>query len=312
LNRRFISVCAAALFLLAQAAFAADASSVTTTPPSTLSATEVTAKPAEDAAAALARENALLQEKLKALQECSISSTELARKNCKRLKEVAADVRLQRQGMADFESYVKWLSAHVAEYSKYLSAGSVAAGFAKVLPIPYAGQASVFTKFVSKAAVSLGDASLSIKKYLATSQQFVARVDALDPEKGASQKEVTELVRFADHELLKGMVEVQERLAMTSELSTSSLSFLESLNYYVGSTDEYWAKTKALLKSGDDQKEKGFLAERTTSLRDKAQAFNSKLKLFDQTVKKDAPVIKSLVAYDDLIREIDPKLAKLN
>lgn len=259
-------------------------------------------------AQALARENALLHEKLKALQECSISSGELGARNCKRLREVAADVRAQRQGMADFDGYVQWMSGHVAGYSKYLSAGSVAAGFAKVLPIPYAGQASLFTKFVSNAAVSLGETSVSIKKYLGTSQQFLARVDALKPE--TDPKEVSELVRFADGELLKGMTEVQEKLAKASELSTSTLSFLESLNHYVGSTDEYWAKTKALLKS-DDKKDKSFLSESTASLRDKAQAFNGKLKLFDETVKKDAPVIKSLVAYDDLVRELEPRMAKL-
>jgi len=42
-----------------------------------------------------------------------------------------------------------------------------------------------------------------------------------------------------------------------------------------------------------------------------AALFNGKFKLFAETVKKDAPLIKSLVAYDDLIREIDPKFAKL-
>lgn len=309
MNRCSVSVSIIALSLFASTAFAAEAPPLAETSPRPLAAQGSLSQTAEDAAAALARENALLQEKLKTLQEYSISSTELAQKNCKRLKEMAADVRQQRQAMADFEGYVKWMSAHVAEYSKYLSAGSVAAGFAKVLPIPYAGQASVFTKFVSKAAVSLGDASMSIKKYLGTSQQFLSRVDALDKQKDVNQKEVSELVRFADQELLKGMIEVQERLATTSQLSASSLSFLESLNHYVGSTDEYWAKTKALLKSGDDQQDKGFLAERATSLRDKAQLFNSKLKLFDETVKKDTPVIKSLVAYDELITEIDPKLA---
>ncbi|HBG06862.1 MAG: hypothetical protein A2075_01515 [Geobacteraceae bacterium GWC2_58_44] len=265
----------------------------------------------EQSTLALARENALLQGKLKALQECSITSTELAAKNCRRLKEVAADIRAQRQGMADFEGYVQWMSGHVAGYSKYLSAGSVAAGFAKVLPIPYAGQASVFTKFVSNAAVSLGETSVSIKKYLATSQQFLTRAEALNPDKGVNALEVSELVRFADQELLKGMIEVQERLVSTSDLTTSSLSFLETLNHYVGSTDEYWLKTKSFLKSGDDKKEKSFLSESTSALRNKAQLFNGKFKLFDETVKKDAPVIKSLVAYDDLIREIDPRVAKL-
>jgi len=266
---------------------------------------------AQQTIAALSKENALLQERLKALEGCSITSTELATRNSKRIKEIAADIRAQRQGLADFEGYVKWMSGHVAGYAKYLSAGSVAAGFAKVLPIPYAGQASVFTKFVSKAAVSLGESSVSINKYLATSQQFLARADKLDPGNGINSREVSELVRFADNDLLKGMTEVQERLVSTSELTTSSLSFLESLNHYVGSTDEYWTKTKSLLKSGDDKKEKSFLSESTTALRNRAQAFNGKFILFDATVKKTAPLIKSLVAYDDLIHDIDPRIAKL-
>jgi hypothetical protein len=263
----------------------------------------------DEAVVSLSRENALLKDKLKAL-ECSITSTDLAARNCRKLKEIAADIRAQRQGLSDFEVYVKWMSANVAGYSKYLQAGSVAAGFAKVLPIPYAGEASVFTKFVSNAALSLSAASVSINNYLATSQQFLSRTDKLDPSKGVNPQEVSELVRFADHDLLKGMVDVQEHLASTSQLTASSLSFLESLNHYVGSTDEYWAKTKSLLKS-DDKKEKGFLVESTKALRNRAQAFNGKFKTFDDTVKKDAPLIKGLVAYDDLIRDIDPRVAKL-
>uniref|UniRef100_A0A6S6M0K5 Uncharacterized protein n=1 Tax=Citrifermentans bremense TaxID=60035 RepID=A0A6S6M0K5_9BACT len=251
-----------------------------------------------------------MQERLKTLESCSITSTELAARNGKRLKDIAGDVRAQRQGLADFEVYVKWMSGHVAGYSKYLAAGSVAARFAKVLPIPYAGQASMFTKFVSDAAVSLGASSVSLNKYLATSQQFVARVDTLDPARPNHAQEVSDLVRFADQDLLKGMLEVQDRLVTTSQLTTSSLSFLESLNHYVGSTDEYWAKTKALLKS-DDKAEKSFLSESTTALRNKAQAFNAKFILFDATVKKAAPQIKSLVAYDDLVRSLDPRFAKL-
>ena len=99
--------------------------------------------------------------------------------------------------------------------------------------------------------------------------------------------------------------------ASTSELTSSSLSFLESLNHYVGSTDQYWMKTKSLLKSGDEKQEKSFLSESTTTLRNRAQAFNGKFKQYDETVKKTAPMIKSLVAYDDLIRDIDPRVAKL-
>lgn len=264
-------------------------------------------KQKDDAIQALSSENTQLKEKLKALEGCSITSTALAGKNLTKLKEIAADVKAQRQGIADFEVYVKWMSANIGAYNKYFTAGSVAAGFAKVLPIPYAGQASVFTKFVANAAASLGAASVSINKYLATSQQFITRVDALDPSKSNNVAEISELVTFADHELLKGMVDVQEKLTSTSELSASSLAFLESLNHYLGSTDEYWNKTKSLLKSGDEKKDKGFLAESIAGLKSKALTFNGKFKGFEETVKKDFPLIKSLIAYDDLIREMDPR-----
>jgi hypothetical protein len=272
-------------------------------------ATIFSKQPAEELLA-LTKENALLQERLKALEVCSVTSTDLATVNGKRLHELAVTIRLQRRGLADFAEYVKWMSDNVAGYSKYLSAGSVAAGFAKVLPIPYAGQASVFTKFVSNAAVSLSAASVSINRYLATSQRFIARAEALESGKGVNAREVSDLVRFADHDLLKEMIEVQERLVSTSELTASVLSFLESLDHYVGATDQYWLKTKSLLTSGDDKKEKSFLSESTASLKNRAQLFNGKFKLFDETVKKSAPLIKSLVAYDDLIRDIALRFAK--
>lgn len=271
--------------------------------------TDADLKLKDEAIQTLTRESAELKEKLKLLEGCSITSTSLAAKNLHKLKEIAADVKAQRQGLSEFEVYVKWMSGNMAGYTRYLAAGSVAAGFAKVLPIPYAGQASVFTKFVSNAAVSLAAASVSINRYLATSQQFITRVDLLDPAKPLDPAQVTSLVLFADQELLKGMVEVREQLAGTSELSASSLSFLESLSHYLGTTDEYWSKTKNLLKK-DDKKEKSYLVESTASLKNKAAAFNGKLKLFDQTVKKDGPLIKSLLAYDDLIREIDTKVAR--
>ncbi|MBJ6723857.1 hypothetical protein JFN93_03970 [Geomonas sp. Red875] len=255
----------------------------------------------------LTDENARLKEKLTLLVGCSVTSSALAGKNYKKLKDIAADIKTQRQGLVDFEVYVKWMSANMAGYSKYFAAGSVAAGFAKVLPIPYAGQASVLTKFISNAAVSLSAASVSTNKYLVTSQQFIKRVDALDASKGLNPAEVSELVTFADHELLNGMIDVQEKLNSTAELAASSLAFLESVHHYMGTSEEYWSKTKSLLKS-DDKKEKGFLADSIAALKNKAATFNTKFRTFDDTVKKDTPLIKSMLAYDELIREIDPKI----
>ncbi|MBI5657070.1 MAG: hypothetical protein HZC44_09780 [Geobacter sp.] len=259
----------------------------------------------DDALAALARENAILRERL--ILPPAISRDELLQRMTMRIKEISADIRVQRQAMTDFEGYVRWMTGNVSGYARYLEAGSVAANFARVLPIPYAGQAGMFTKFVSQATLSLNTASLAVNRYLTTSQQFIVRADALE-KSPAAEKELVELARFADNQLLKEMNDVQTKLTTTAELSSSSLSFLESLQHYVGSSDEYWAKAKSMIKKGDaEKKEKGYLAESIASLRSKAGNFNNRLKSFDDTVRKDAPRIKALSAYDDLLKDLEAR-----
>lgn len=259
----------------------------------------------DDALAALARENAILRERLNLPP--SISRDELLQRMTMRIREISADIRVQRQVMSDFEGYVRWMTGNVSGYAKYLEAGSVAANFARVLPIPYAGQAGMFTKFVSQATLSLNTASVAVNRYLVTSQQFITRADTLE-KSPAAEKELVELARFADDQLLKEMNDVQAKLITTAELSSSSLSFLESLQHYVGSSDEYWAKAKSMISRGDaTKKEKGYLAESIASLRSKAGNFNNRLKSFDDTVKKDAPRIKALAAYDELLKDLEAR-----
>jgi len=259
----------------------------------------------DDALAALARENAILRERL--ILPPAISRDELLQRMTTRIKEISADIRVQRQAMTDFEGYVRWMTGNISGFARYLEAGSVAANFARVLPIPYAGQAGMFTKFVSQATLSLNTASVTVNRYLVTSQQFIARADALE-KSPVAEKELVELARFADTQLLKEMNDVQAKLITTAELSSSSLSFLESLQHYVGSSDEYWAKAKSMIKRGDaEKKEKGYLAESIAGLRSKAGNFNNRLKSFDETVKKDAPRIKALSAYDELLNDLEAR-----
>lgn len=257
---------------------------------------------------ALKQEHALIREKLSLLETTpSLTRETLTMKNLQRLKVIAADVKAQRQTMAEFETFVTWMTSNLSGYSRYIEAGSVAAGFARVLPIPYAGQASMFTKFVSQGILSLNAASVAIKKYLVTSQTFVARVDAIDQAR-PNGAEVMEAGRFADEQLLRDMADLQAKLVSAGDVSASSLSFLESLNHYVGSTDEYWHKTKSFLTRGDDKKEKSFLSESIAGLRTRAAAFNNRLQTFDEKAKKDVPLIKTLAAYNELIRELDGKV----
>lgn len=260
--------------------------------------------PAEEQILRLRQDNELLNLKIRQLESVkAIPVDQLRRKKLLRLKEIAADVKSQRQSTSDFEGFVTWMSANLAGYNRYIQAGSYAAVVARVLPIPYAGQASIFTKFVAQFTVALNAASVSITNYLNSSQRFVTMADAIDPQKDIDEKAVSEASQFADQKLLKDMDDAQLKLATVSDLSSGALSFLESLNHYVSGTDEYWNKMKGVFKKDVDPKEKSYISESTNSLKTQAGRFNNRLKVFDELGKKETASVKALAVYDELAIE---------
>ena len=261
----------------------------------------------DQALSVLQEENVRLTRKVVELESIpSINADALLLKNLQYLKDIVTDVRIQRQILADSETYVKWMAINLSGYSKYIEAGSFVAGFAKVLPIPYAGQASLLTKFISQGVLSLNAASVSLSRYLTTSRDFIARVEALGHvSPSARASEIAKITRFADEQLRRDMNDAKVKLTTTSEISSSTLSFLESLNHYVGCTDEYWNKTKSFITRADtSKKEQGYLSQSILNLREKAGRFNNRLTTFQTLTKKDEGLITSLRVYDDLIHEM--------
>lgn len=267
----------------------------------------------EDSCSSLRRDNTVLREKITAMEAVpALTGEELSRMSSTRIRAIAGDIRQQRQSMRDFEAYVKWMSANLAGYSKYIEAGSFAAGFAKVLPIPYAGQASVLAKFISQGVLALNSASVSIARYLSTSGQFIAMAESVDKaDADGKNRDLSAVIRFADEHLLGDMNDAREKLATTADISSSTLSFLESLNHYVSCTDEYWNKTKSFItRTEADKNEKSFLSQSIRNLRNGAAGFNARLKLFEDSAKKDEPLINSLITYDELMRAMTAKTLK--
>ncbi len=266
--------------------------------------------PAEEELIKLRIDNNLLVKGLALCEaEKGISVERLHQKKARRLKEIAADVKLQRQATADFEGFVTWMSANLAGYNRYIQAGSYAAGAARMLPIPYAGQASLFTKFAAQFTLSLNAASVAINTYLASSQRFLAMADAIDPAGTLGEKALIEATQFADRKLLKEMNDAQGKLATLSDLSAGALSFLEAINHYVCGTDEYWNKMKGVFKKDIDPKEKSFISESTGSLKAQAERFNGRLRSFGELGKKETASVKALAVYDELAAEAAaPKL----
>lgn len=230
-----------------------------------------------------------------------ISLEQLQQKKIQRLKETAADIRIQRQSTGDFQAFFSWMSTNLAGYNKYIQAGSYAAVLAKALPIPYAGQASVFAKFIAQFTIALNNASVAISNYHTTTQRYLALMETLEKQAVPDVKTATEAEQLAVHQLVKDIQEAQTRLVVVSDLSSGALSFLESLNHYVSETDEYWNKVKGAFRKNVDPKEKSYLSESTDNLRNQASRFNAKLKSFDELGKKEIAGVKSLATYNELI-----------
>lgn len=246
---------------------------------------------------------------LKALPvQKGITLEELDKKRLSRLKELSAAVAGQRTAMLEFEGYVKWMGSALAGYSKYVEAGSFAAGFARYLPVPYAGQAGQLSKFIAHFALSLSETSAAVNQFLASSSHLTSSVDAIGADPKGKEGEMAALVFFADQKLTRDILDLQTKLETTSGLSSSALSFLLGLQQYLGSTDEYWAKTKSLMgKKEPDKAEKGALAGSIDGLRKRAEEFNKRLKGYDENVAKIMPLVNSLVTYDELRQEIAAK-----
>jgi hypothetical protein len=250
-------------------------------------------------------ENEGLKIKIKQLEAVkAISLEHLHQKKVQRLKEIASDVKTQRQATSDFEGFVTWMSTNLACYNRYIKAGSYAAVIARMLPVPYAGQASIFTKFIAQFTIALNSASVSVTNYLNSSQRFISLVDAIDPAKPLDERAITEASRYADQKLLKDMNDSQAKLTMVADLSSGALSFLESVNHYASGTDEYWNKVKGLVNKDIDPKEKSFLSESACNLKTQADRFNGKLKSFEEITKKESTNVKSLALFDELSEEL--------
>lgn len=258
----------------------------------------------EEQVASLQQENALLSAKIRQFEATAcVPSQRLHRRKVQRLIEMASDVRAQRQSMADFQGFVTWMSSNLAGYNRYIQAGSYAAVLGRMLPIPYAGQAAIFTKFLAQFTLALNSSSVAISNYLASSKKFIAMTDQLHTTETADDRLVAEASRFAEQQLLRDMNDAQAKLAQVSDLSSGALSFLGSLNHYASSSDEYVNRARGMFTKGVDPKEKSFISESTGTLKAQADRFNARLRHFADLGKKETASVRALAVYDELERD---------
>ena len=159
--------------------------------------------PNEEQSLKMQLEHSLLTVKVKELEtrRC-IPEIRLRQKQIQVLKDIAADTRLQRQPIEEFQGFVSWMNQNLAGYNKYIKAGSYAAVVGRMLPVPYAGQAAVFTKFAAQFTIALNNASVAMNSYLISSQKYISLAEALDPAFTDNHALPAEAASFADTVLL--------------------------------------------------------------------------------------------------------------
>lgn len=266
------------------------------------------ARAAEQAPAALSPSLVELKPHQCELPRCLTNSLLQQRKLAK-FHQAMDDIKAQRALIGDFERYAAWMNTNLAAYSRYIQAGSAAATVAKFLPIPYAGQAAFFSKFVAQFTLSLGSTSKSLNHYLQTSQQLLDQAAALDPH-SPDPKALSEVHAFADGPFLKSMLEAQRQLNGIADLSASAQAFLTGLNNYLSTGDEYLHKVKGVFKKKEDSlQEKGFLTESSGNLKTQTELFNTRLKNFEAQGGRITNTIKALSVYDELAAEAGTTLA---
>lgn len=240
------------------------------------------------------------------LQQCEqrfcLTVPLLQQRKLAKFQQSISDIKAQRALVADFERYAAWMTNNLAAYNRYIQAGSAAAAVTKFLPIPYAGEAAVFSKFVAQFSQSLSTTSKALNTYLQVSQQVLTRAAALDSS-NPDPKALSELHATADSQLLKAMLEANQQLKGIAELSAGAQAFLVGLNTYLATGDEYLHKMKGVFKKEPTQQEKSFLTESTTNLKTQTELFNTRLKNFETIGAKITTTIKSLTVYDELAAE---------
>lgn len=243
------------------------------------------------------------------LQQCEqrycLTIPLLQQRKLAKFQQAVDEIKAQRALVADFERYAVWMTNNLAAYNRYIQAGSAAAAVTKFLPIPYAGEAAVFSKFVAQFSQSLSSTSKALNAYLQVSQQVLTKAAALDST-NPDQKALTELHALADTQLLKAMLEANQQLKGIAELSSGAQAFLVGLNNYLAAGDEYLQKMKGVFKKEPTPHEKSFLTESTANLKKQTELFNTRLKNFETIGGRITTTIKSLAVYDELAAEKPP------
>lgn len=217
--------------------------------------------------------------------------------------DLAQQLAEQRAQVAAFETYAHWLKTNLGNYDRYIQAGSTAAAVSRFLPIPYAGQAAVFSKVLAQFSASLTSTSQALSSYHTEAKKLQAKLE-LCTSRNLNIQECNKGIQFAETTFLPAMEHTRNELTRVSELTGSTLAFLQGLHTYLTTGDAYMSKVKGVFKKEDKDKEASFISAQVKSLSQQAHQFSGRLTSFKQQGDAISMSVRTDVVYQNLLKSM--------
>ncbi len=225
--------------------------------------------------------------------------TRLEQREYDALKNARASLATFKTEYGEMSSYINFLNAYTAEYSKYISAASTASLVIKYMPIPYAGQISSSAAFGTKMTALASNASKSVLKLNTSAAEFDSKLAAYETTKN-SQK-LQEARKYASTVLQNDLEEAKLSLIRLKDGAAGLIAVSMAISQYYSSGDQLLSKATSMFS---DKSENDKRAQSDNALKAKTEGFDKRLTKVTASFEGIKGHIKSADTYGALSDEL--------
>ncbi len=225
--------------------------------------------------------------------------TRLEQKEYNALKNIQASLASFKTEYNEMSSYINFLNAYTAEYSKYISAASTASQVIKYMPIPYAGQISSSASFGAKITALASSASKSAMRLNTSIAEFDSKISAYEMTK--NHQKLQEARKYASTTLQNDLEEAKLNLLKLKDGAAGLIAVSSAISQYYSSGDQLLSKATSIFS---DKSENDKRAQSDNALKVKTEGFDKRLTKVIASFEGVKGYIKSADTYGALSDEL--------
>lgn len=234
----------------------------------------------------------------------SVTVAELARYSYDDLALTAAALRDDGRTVDDFGGFITAMKASVADYADMIKASAYLSNVVRVLPIPYAGEASTATKLASNTLLHLGNAAAALDRYKKSSAAFLYDFDRLD-RATATPEQIARLAAFADDTVMNDARDLQTAMGRIASATAGMATAAQTVSRAMETTGDYLDQAKNLVGMQPSPKEKARAAADRDSFKARLIQLNQKIAALENSADAHRRTIAKARAIAELAVLID-------